>query len=75
MLCLLPDFMGQTAYRFKGFLGQDQGVPSPTDISDQLLGDPELYQPEADERFLLAIGNMNARRKTFEAITQKAGNF
>ncbi len=75
MQCMLPEFMGNARYRFKGFLGQDQGVASDVDISDQLLGDPEDYVPEPEDRFLLAIGNMDARRRTFEAILPKGGRF
>ena len=73
--CLLPEFLAGEDYHFKGFLGKDQGVPSHHDLSNWLLGDPENYQPQANDRFVLAIGNMDARRRTVEAITSKGGVF
>lgn len=75
MHCLLPEFLADATWRFKGYLGRDQGVASQVDISHQLLGDPEAYAPAPDDRFVLAIGNMDARRRTFEAITEKGGRF
>lgn len=72
---LLPTFLPKADYRLKGFLGKDQGVPSEHDLSDRLLGDPENYVPQANERFVLAIGNMDARRRTVESLMQKGGSF
>jgi sugar O-acyltransferase (sialic acid O-acetyltransferase NeuD family) len=75
MHCLLPGFLPDEDYSFKGFLGQDQGTPADTDISKLILGDPASYQPQPNERFVLAIGNMDARRRTVEALTSKGGEF
>ena len=72
---LLPTFLPDTPFELKGFLGKDQGVPSEHDLSDHLLSDPEEYQPEKDDRFVLAIGNMDARRRTVEALQKKGGEF
>jgi sugar O-acyltransferase (sialic acid O-acetyltransferase NeuD family) len=73
--CLLPEFMHDTTFQLKGFLGKDQGVDSEIDISDRLLGDPESYRPSKNDRFVLAIGNMEARRRTVAAIQDKQGKF
>ena len=73
--CMLPEFLAGQDYQFKGFLGKDQGVPSDHDIGQWLLGDPEVYQPQESDRFILAIGNMDARRRTVEAIGDKNGQF
>lgn len=70
---LLPAFLPDTDHRLKGFLGKDQGVPSEHDLSERLLGDPETYEPASNDRFVLAIGNMDARKRTVEAITDKGG--
>lgn len=72
---LLPTFLPDSKHRLKGFLGKDQGVPSENDLSDRLLGDPETYSPEPNDRFVLAIGNMDARRRTVEALMSKGAEF
>ena len=72
---LLPTFLEGTPHRLKGFLGKDQGVPSEFDVSDRILADPERYTPEANDRLVLAIGNMDARRRTVEALEDKGGEF
>ena len=73
--CLLPEFLGEQDYQFKGFLGKDQGVPNADDIGNLVLGDPETYEPANNDRFILAIGNMPARRRTVEALLAKGAEF
>lgn len=72
---LLPTFLPNAEYRLKGFLGKDQGVASEHDLTDRLLGDPEEYSPCPQDQFVLAIGNMDARRRTVEALIAKRGRF
>lgn len=72
---LLPDCLPESEYRFKGFLGKDQGVGEDADVAKLTLADPESYQPEANDRFVLAIGNMDARKRTVEALLSKGGQF
>lgn len=73
--CLLPDFLQDTPHRLKGFLGRDQGVASIHDIGKSLLADPEHYEPEKNDRLILAIGDMDARRRTVESLLSKGGRF
>ncbi len=86
--CLLPEFLkaqpGLQSATLKGFLGKhsDDANAHQTGsnhtahtIGQPLLGDPETYQPEADDRFVLAIGAMPARRKVMQSITEKGGEF
>ena len=75
MRCLLPGFLPQGGYHFKGFLGEDQGTPSSEDVSRLILGDPMTYVPEVNDRFVLAIGQMPARRRTVEALRDKGATF
>ena len=49
--------------------------PSEEDIGQLLLSDPESYQPTANDRFVLAIGNMEARQRTVEALVEKGARF
>lgn len=61
--------------RFRGYLGKDHGAGHDPSIESLLLGDPERYRPAASDRFVLAIGNMTARRRTVEALTSQGGTF
>lgn len=61
--------------RFKGFLGKDHGVAPDPRIQSQLLGDPEAYSPQPQDRFLLAIGHMETRRRVVECLESKGGRF
>ncbi|MEM8680199.1 MAG: acetyltransferase [Planctomycetota bacterium] len=72
---LLPSFNLGPHVRFRGYLAQDTGVAARTDVSDQILASPEDYQPQAHDRFVLAIGNMPARQRVVDALQQKAGRF
>lgn len=62
-------------YTFKGFLARDatelQGHPDVGTVLDH----PERYQPQADERFLLAIGDIEARRRIVESLLSKGAKF
>lgn len=49
-------------YRMKGFLAKDDGALRSHGIDLPVLGDPEEYEPEVTDRFLLAIGYMEVRR-------------
>ena len=66
----LPDVFPAEMYRFQGFLGRDDGR-SKTSI----LADPCEYVPQADDRFILAIGNLEVRRRVAQSITDKGGEF
>jgi sugar O-acyltransferase (sialic acid O-acetyltransferase NeuD family) len=72
---LLPSFLDQSSFKFKGFLANDAGVASDQPMDDLILDTPESYQPQPEDRFLLAIGNMPARRRTVETIQAKGGKF
>lgn len=72
---LLPDCLDQDEYRFKGFLGKDQGVGEDDEVAKLTLADPETYAPQPGDRFVLAIGNMDARKRTVEALVSKGAQF
>ncbi len=73
--CLLPGFLADTPYRFKGYLGKDQGVPTETDISGSILDDPDHYEPKTEDRFVLAIGDMAARHHAMETLKSRGAQF
>ena len=72
---LLPGFLPDTEFTLKGFLGEDSGVAGNEPIDDQILSAPESYQPHQDDRFILAIGNMAARRNVVETLKSKGAQF
>jgi len=70
---MLGDCFSPDDYQFKGFLAE-----AANDLVEQIgpvLGSPEEYQPTESDRFLLAIGNMNARERTTNAILERGGKF
>lgn len=66
----LPDVFPDNAYRFKGFLGSGDGRSKTA-----VLADPSEYLPQPKDRFILAIGNLGARRKLAQSIEDKGGKF
>ncbi len=72
---MLWDVFSPERYRFKGFLAQDDGRLADFGISEPILADPERYEPTADDHFLLAIGSMEARRRTVETLEARDGAF
>ncbi len=72
---LLFDCLDPTQYQFKGYLGKDLGIAEDPKIARQVLGDPLVYHPGDDDRFVLAIGNMGARRRTVESLVARGAQF
>ncbi len=72
---MLGDVFSPEQYRFKGFLAADDPGLQQWGIDAPVLGDPEHYAPASDDRFLLAIGYMDVRRRVVEAIEGKGGTF
>lgn len=72
---LLFDCLDSDEYRFKGFLGKDMGVADDPEVAKLVLGDPQTYLPEPNDRLILAIGNMQARRRTVESLLERGAQF
>ena len=70
---MLPDVFPANEYHFKGFLAGETN-PLATELGP-VLGAPEVYQPQASDRFLLAIGDIDARRRTTEPLLQRGARF
>ncbi len=70
---MLWDVYAPETYRFKGFLA-DESNPLVTDLGP-ILDSPEQYQPATSDRFLLAIGDIDARCRTTEALSGRGGLF
>lgn len=70
---MLWDVFSPQEYRFKGFLANETN-----ELAQRIgpvLGPPMTYAPQESDRFLLAIGHMDARARTTRAISQKGGRF
>lgn len=74
---MIGDVFPSDEYRVKGFLGLVQGDGGLGDFGINLpvLDDPEAYQPQPNDRFLMAIGYMDVRRRVAEALESKGGQF
>lgn len=72
---LLPACLPGDKYRFKGYLGRDQGVSADLNVEKLTLADPERYRPQSADRFVLAIGDMDARKRTVESLVARGGQF
>jgi sugar O-acyltransferase (sialic acid O-acetyltransferase NeuD family) len=70
---MLEDVFLPDEYRFKGFLAADRNPAA--ERLGPILGDPESYEPAARDRFLLAIGQMGARRKIAAALAARGATF
>lgn len=70
----LEDCLSDCEFRVKGFLARESGeLKKYTDIP--VLANPEDYQPGDGDRFVLAIGDISARRRTTEALVGRGGRF
>ena len=65
----LPAVFPTETHRFRGFLGRADSS------SGQLLGDPCEYSPQPNDRFILAIGDIDARRRVTESLVSRGGRF
>jgi sugar O-acyltransferase (sialic acid O-acetyltransferase NeuD family) len=65
----------QDQYRFKGFLAKDPDELSGYEVNEPILDYPEQYQPDPSDRFLLAIGDMEVRRRVVDDVAAKGGQF
>lgn len=59
----------------KGFLSEDPQILDGFDVAEPILGSPLEYRPVAGDRFVLAIGEIESRKRVVEAIRQKGGKF
>jgi sugar O-acyltransferase (sialic acid O-acetyltransferase NeuD family) len=72
---MLWDVYSPAEYRFKGFLARDPVDLAPDGVTEAVLGDPEEYRPDPQDRLLLAIGLMDVRRRAVESLEGRGGTF
>ena len=70
---MLWDVYSPDEYNFKGFLAD--GTDEKAEKLGPLVGSPEDYQPQPNDRFVLAIGYMDARDRIHRMISERGGKF
>ena len=72
---MLWDGFSRGSCCFKGFLAESADEKFSRSISETIIASPESYDPEPQDRFLLAIGNMDDRVRIVETLTAKGAQF
>ena len=62
-------------FALKGFLDRNAAALAGFAGYPPLLGAPESYQPQPDDVFFVAMGNLALRRKNVELLAAKGGRF
>lgn len=70
---MLHDVFPSERYRFKGFLADESNALA--DALGPTLTSPESYEPQPNDRFLLAIGSMEARERITELLEDRGAHF
>ena len=70
---MLWDAFDRAEYRFKGFLANELSEEAAE--LGPLIGSPEDYEPATSDRFLLAIGAMEARHRITTELESRGGKF
>jgi sugar O-acyltransferase (sialic acid O-acetyltransferase NeuD family) len=63
------------SYRIKGFLSNRADDLDGFDLPVGILGDPDDYAVEADDRFVLAIGTIKVRKRIATRLKSAGGHF
>ena len=71
----LWDCFSRAEYGFKGFLADNKNDLEGYDIDGPILDGPAVYRPASADRFVLAIGNVEARRRTVELLLGQGAKF
>lgn len=65
----------QAQYRIKGFLSNQPTDLDGFDLPVRILGDPDHYEVEPDDRFVLAIGAIDTRKRLATRLRRMGGRF
>lgn len=63
------------AFRIKGFLSNNADDLRGFDMEVGILDDPESYTVEADDRFVLAIGTIEVKKRIANRLKEKGARF
>jgi sugar O-acyltransferase (sialic acid O-acetyltransferase NeuD family) len=71
----IPQSFPAGAVKLKGFLSNNPHDLDRFRISEPILGDPEGYTPKENDRFVLAIGEIDNRRRVTEGLKSRGAKF
>jgi sugar O-acyltransferase (sialic acid O-acetyltransferase NeuD family) len=71
----IPQSFPARAVKLKGFLSNNPHDLDQFNISEPILGDPEEYTPQENDRFLLGIGEIEHRLRVTEALKSRGAIF
>ncbi len=69
------DFFPSGQYRIKGFLSSNASDLDSTDTEGPVLGDEDSYDVQENDRFVLAIGDIDARKRMLGKLKNKGARF
>ncbi len=75
MLRWSRESLSQDAYRVKGFLSNNPRDLDGFGIDLPILGNPEEYVPEENDRFVFAIGLLEVKRQIIDCLKRKSAKF
>ena len=62
-------------YQIKGFLSNNKSDLDNYDIKVGIIGDPDYYEIKENDRFLFAIGNIEAKKRLVTKLKNKVAKF
>lgn len=65
----------ESEFRVKGFLDQNPNALAGTGVELPILGDPKAYNPEPNDRFLVALGAPLVKRGCVESLLERGATF
>ena len=64
-----------TKYQIKGFLSNNKSDLDNYDVKVEIIGDPDYYEIKENDRFLLAIGNIETKKRLVKRLKNKGAKF
>ncbi|HZZ26614.1 MAG TPA: acetyltransferase [Pirellulales bacterium] len=71
----VPHSFPYRSVKMKGFLSNNPQDSEKFSLPEPILGDPEQYLPEQNDRFLLAIGDIRDRRRITHVLKSRDAKF
>jgi len=71
----LPKSFAPGSVKLKGFLSNNSHDLDKFSIPEPILSDPEAYKPQPNDRFLLAIGQIEPRKRVVETLKSRGAVF
>ena len=69
------DSFDKSEYKIKGFLSKDKNELDNFKIDAPIIGHEDDYEIQSDDRFLIAIGNVDIKKKVVESLKKKGAKF